>query len=140
MEELKQNIIGKTLEDIGSGDLLLFYLKAIMNQDFVMMTFPCNDEELLKIVELNNNHLQGQITMQSLNSFTKHCLKYIFAIFKKDITVEDKSMLGVSLKKWQLEFITKSVNQQRTIKPDGNVLIISGVILVAILAWTFKKS
>ena len=109
-----------------------------MNQDFGMMTFPCNDVELFKIVELNTNHLQGQITIQSLNSFTKHCLKYIFTIFKKDIVVEDESMLG-SLKKWQLGFSTKSVNQQRTIKPDGNVVIMSGVILAAILAWTFVK-
>ena len=85
------------------------------------MTFPCNDVEYLRLLELNTNHLQGQITIQSLNSFTKHCLKYIFTIFKKDIVVEDESMLG-SLKKWQLGFSTKSVNQQRTIKPDGNVV------------------
>jgi len=48
-------------------------------------------------------------------------------------------MLGLSLKKWQLGFSTKYVNQQRTVKPDGNVLIMSGVILAAIIAWTIVK-
>jgi hypothetical protein len=90
------------------------------------------EEQYNEVVRLNMNHANGE----DLTSFFKHCMKYIFVLYSRSYEVIDSS-------KFELEFgtdgrlktsVSYSANLERTMKPDGNMLVFGVVIVIVSLA------
>jgi hypothetical protein len=84
------------------------------------------EEQYNEVVRLNINHAN----QDDLSSFLKHCMKYIFIMFRNYEVVD--------FGKFELEFgkegilktsATFASPNERTMRPDGNVLVFFGSLV-----------
>jgi hypothetical protein len=88
-------------------------------------------EQYNEVVRLNINHAN----QDDLSSFLKHCLKYIFVMFR-NYKVVDSGKFEFEFGKDSVfkTFSTFASPNERTMRPDGNVLVF-GLVVLGFLAY-----
>ena len=85
-------------------------------------------EYFQRVVHYNMNHLEKEVSQKTLDSFVKHCIKYLLNVANNSdrLRVLDKHTFGFVVEKlgMSLAFTSETNNIKRDLKPDGNIIVL----------------
>jgi hypothetical protein len=85
-------------------------------------------EQYNEVIKLNINYAN----QKDLTSFFKHCMKYIFILYRRNYEVVDfiKFKTDFGIDECYKTSTTISLKNERTMTPDGNVLVVFGTLAI----------